>query len=415
MGAGARHHRRSSVSGRSTRRFVLLATLLVGLALVPFGWLLLREQPKAREQPRPQEETGCDALCGRTRAELNSFANWLAANQVNGVIGEVGWPDNNAGEATEWNRLGEAWYEAADAAGLPVTAWSVGEWWHDYKLAVYTASGRNDGVDRPNTQASVLERHRSHGPVLRGVNVSGGEFGAPSVDAASRFSNANPGVYDRDYHYDGQQTFTYLASRGVKVVRIPFRWERIQPELGGPLDRDELARLRAVVGRAHRAGLQIVLDLHNFGAYYLFDGHQGVRQPLGSSQLPGDRLVDVWVRLGAAFRHYPGVLAYSIMNEPNRLPPGAGGLSPAQAWERSSQAVVEALRRHGDEKTIAVPGYDWSGVQGWSDRHPRAWIRDPAKNFVYEAHHYFDQHGSGEYSLTYAEELADAESSGHGG
>jgi aryl-phospho-beta-D-glucosidase BglC (GH1 family) len=215
--------------------------------------------------------------------------------------------------------------------------------------------------------------------------------------------------------YDGQQTFAYLASRGVKVVRIPFRWERIQPELGGPLDRDELARLRAVVGRAHRAGLQVVLDLHNFGAYYWFDGQRGVRQPLGSSQLPGDRLVDVWVRLGAAFRHHPGVLAYSIMNEPNRLPPGAGGLSPAQAWERSSQAVVEALRRHGDEKTIAVPGYDWSRVRGWSDRHPRAWIRDPAKNFVYEAHHYFDQHHSGEYPLSYAEELAHAESSGDGG
>jgi hypothetical protein len=402
------------MNGCRSRRFALLAALLFCLALVPSGWLLLRQQPQVREQPRPQEETGCDALCGRTRAELNSFVDWLAANQVNGVIGEVGWPDNSAGEAVEWNRLGEAWYEAADAAGLPVTAWSVGEWWHDYKLAVYSASG-SDGVDRPNTQASVIERHRSHGPVLRGVNVSGGEFGAPSEDARSGFSNANPGVYDRDYHYDGQQTFAYLASRGVKVVRIPFRWERVQPELGGPLDRDELARLRAVVGRAHRAGLQVVLDLHNFGAYYLFDGQQGVRQPLGSSQLPNDRLVDVWVRLSVAFRSHPGVLAYSIMNEPTGLPPGAGGLSPAQVWERSSQAVVEALRRHGDEKTIAVPGYDWSAVRGWSDRHPRGWIRDPAKNFVYEAHHYFDRDNAGEYRLTYTEELAAAELSGDGG
>jgi endoglucanase len=403
------------MSDRSSRRLALLATLLLCLALVASGWVLLRRQPEVREQPRPREDTGCDALCGRTRAELNSFANWLAANHVNGVIGEVGWPDNSAGEATEWNRLGEAWYEAADAAGLPVTAWSVGEWWRDYKLAVYRASGRSDGVDRPNTQASVVERHRSRGQVLRGVNVSGGEFGAPSVDATSSFSNAAPGVYDRDYHYDGQQTFDYLASRGVKVVRIPFRWERIQPELGAPLDRGELARLRALVGRAHRARLQVVLDLHNFGAYYLFDGQQGVREPLGSSQLPGDLLVDVWVRLSLAFRNDPGVLAYSIMNEPNGLPPGAGGLSPAQAWERDSQAVVEALRRHGDEKTIAVPGYDWSTVRGWSDTHPRAWIRDPAKNVVYEAHHYFDQHHTGEYPLTYAEELAYAERTGDGG
>jgi hypothetical protein len=96
------------------------------------------------------------------------------------------------------------------------------------------------------------------------------------------------------------------------------------------------------------------------------------------------------------------------------MPLGAGGFSPAQAGERSSQAVVEALRRHGDEKTIAVPGYDWSGVRGWNDTHPRGWIRDPGRNFVYEAHHYFDQHHSGEYTLTYAEELASAERSGDG-
>ena len=103
------------------------------------------------------------------------------------------------------------------------------------------------------------------------------------------------------------------------------------------------------------------------------------------------------------------------MNEPTGLPPGVGGLSPARAWERNSQAVVDALRRHGDEKTIAVPGYDWSGVRGWRDTHPRGWIRDPGGNFVYEAHHYFDQHHAGEYPLTYAEELAAAERSSDGG
>jgi Cellulase (glycosyl hydrolase family 5) len=398
-----------------TRRswYGLVAALLC-LALLPMGWLLLRRPPEPTPRFPPRTEQGCDALCGRTRAELNDFASWLAGNQARGYIGEVGWPDNREGEASEWNRVGEAWYEAADAAGLPVTAWSAGEWWHDYKLAVYTGSPAG-GVDRPNSQASVIERHRATETVPRGVNVSGGEFKAPSVEPVSAFSNADPGVYDRDYHYDSQATFDYLAGRGATLARIPFRWERVQPELGGPLDRDELARLRAVVGRAHRAGLQVVLDLHNFGAYYLFDGQRGVRQPLGSSQLPGDRLVDVWVRLSAAFRSHPGVLAYSIMNEPTGMPPGAGGLSPAQAWERSSQAVVEALRRHGDEKTIAVPGYDWSGVRGWSDTHPRGWIRDPGRNFVYEAHHYFDQHHSGEYPLTYAEELAAAERSGDGG
>jgi Cellulase (glycosyl hydrolase family 5) len=395
------------------RRLYGLAVVLLCLALLPTGWLVLRRPPEPPLRHPARTERGCDALCGRTVAELNSFASWLAANHARGYIGEVGWPDNRRGESAVWNQLGEAWYDAADAAGLPVTAWSAGEWWHNYQLAVYY--GSESGVDRPNSQASVVERHPSTETVPRGVNVSGGEFKAPSVQAVSDFSNAHPGVYNREYHYDGQATFTYLASRGVKLVRIPFRWERIQPHLGGPLDQDELKRLRAVVGRAHHAGLQVVLDLHNFGAYYLFDGLRGVRRPLGSSELPSDRLVDVWVRLSAAFRNNPAVLAYSIMNEPTELQPGAGGLSPARVWERSSQAVVDALRRYGDEKIIAVPGYGWSSVRGWSSRHPRGWIRDPRRNFVYEAHHYFDLHHSGEYAFTYAEELAHAENSGDGG
>jgi hypothetical protein len=354
----------------------------------------------------------CDALCGQVRAELNSFASWLAANQARGYIGEVGWPDNSAGEAREWNRVADAWYEAANAAGLPVTAWSAGSWWGDYELAVYRSQvfHNTSGVDTPNTQAAVIERHLSSGTVLRGVNVSGGEFGSQSADATSSFSNANPGVYDRDYHYDGQGTFDYLANRGIKTVRIPFRWERIQPVLGAPLDQGELSRLQSVVGRAHKAGLQVVLDLHNFGAYYLFDGQQGVRRPLGSPELPVDRLVDVWVRLSTVFRDNPAILAYSIMNEPTGLPP-SGGLTPARVWERASQAVVDALRKNGDGKIIAVPGYEWSGVRSWASTHPRGWIRDPAQSFVYEAHHYFDRNHSGEYNFTYSQELAYAERS----
>ena len=205
-----------------------LGVALLCLALLSAGWLLVRQPPEPAPRLPARTEQGCDALCGRTRAELNDFAGWLADNHARGYIGEVGWPDNRDGEAGEWNRVGEAWYEAADAAGLPVTAWSTGEWWHDYKLAVYQGSPAG-GLNRPNSQASVIERHRATETVPRGVNVSGGEFNAPSAQPVSTFSNANPGVYDRDYHYDSQATFDYLASRGATLVRMPFRWERIQP------------------------------------------------------------------------------------------------------------------------------------------------------------------------------------------
>jgi len=111
-------------------------------------------------------------------------------------------------------------------------------------------------VNTADSQAAVLERHLGSSGVLRGVNVAGGEFAAPESDPTSEFSNRNPGAYNVAYHYDSAATFRFLASRGLRVVRLPFRWERIQPSLGGPLDRSEARRLRRVIARAHDAGVQ---------------------------------------------------------------------------------------------------------------------------------------------------------------
>jgi len=46
-----------------------------------------------------------DALHRRIRAELRTFTDWLGRNGVKGYIGEVGWPDNYRGDASEWNEL----------------------------------------------------------------------------------------------------------------------------------------------------------------------------------------------------------------------------------------------------------------------------------------------------------------------
>jgi endoglucanase len=64
---------------------------------------------------------------------LNKFVRWLRRNHVHGGIGEVGWPSYEemlatglpaaeaADEAEHWNKLGDKWFDRADAAGLPVT------------------------------------------------------------------------------------------------------------------------------------------------------------------------------------------------------------------------------------------------------------------------------------------------------
>ncbi|MEO6120570.1 MAG: cellulase family glycosylhydrolase, partial [Acidimicrobiales bacterium] len=358
------------------------------------------------------EAAAPDALVARTRAQLAVFTGWLAANGVRGAVGEVGWPNN--ADAERWNAVARSWYDDAAAAGLLTTAWASGEWWgSSYKLSSYTWNTpiTMDGplsVARP--QASVIEAQAGD---RRGVNAAGGEFGTPGpLETTSSFSNVNPGTYNQAYHYDTQASFDYLASRGITTVRIPFRWERIQPRLGTPLDPTELQRLADAVARAGAAGLQVILDVHNYGAYWLSDGTQGVRRSVGSAEVPTSQFADLWRQISDRFRDVATVTGYGLMNEPAAMPAPVGG-TPARAWEQISQAALDAIRASGDTKLVLVPGYNWSGAQQWTSQHPVAWIVDPAGNHRYEAHHYFDSDNSGAYPRSYDQELAAAVAAGY--
>jgi hypothetical protein len=82
-------------------------------------------------------------------------------------------------------------------------------------------------------------------------------------------------------------------------VREPLAAQRHRSPSVGARDR-ELPGERGLV-RARRAGLRVILDMHNYGAYYLSDGTQGVRRPIGSDQVRVPHFVDVWRRLDVSF------------------------------------------------------------------------------------------------------------------
>jgi aryl-phospho-beta-D-glucosidase BglC (GH1 family) len=347
-----------------------------------------------------------DALQARVRAELAVFTGWLQANGVQGYIGEVGWPNN--ADTAAWNALASKWYADAAAAGLWTTAWSAGEWWGcGYKLSVYvwsTCSTMDGSLNTARSQAAVIEAQASAD--RRGLNMSGADFGTPGpLDATASFSNANPGTYNTAYHFDTQASYSYVASRGINLVRLPVRWERVQPTLGGALNAAEVQRIADAVARAGAAGMRVILDIHNYGAYWLSDGTQGVRRAIGSPEVTVDHFATLWRLLSGSFKANTGVLGYGLMNEPVGM---AGG---PVAWEQASQAAVAAIRQNGDAKLVLVPGYNWSGAQQWTSQHPRAWIADA--NVRYEAHHYFDRDNSGAYLNSYAAEVANAEARGY--
>jgi endoglucanase len=60
-----------------------------------------------------------------------------------------------------------------------------------------------------------------------GVNLAGAEFGKI------------PGRHATDYAYPSSALIDYYAQLGFNLIRVPFRWERLQPRLGAPLAGDE--------------------------------------------------------------------------------------------------------------------------------------------------------------------------------
>jgi hypothetical protein len=409
----------------STVRKTLMSRpgFLKGLAVAGIGLagglniLLPRQTPAHSAIP-----AGLDALGHRVYDKLKVFTDWLAREGVKGYIGEVNWPNDQRrgfGDEAQWNALGEKWYQWADAANLWVTMWCVDEYqrWGGFWLTAYVSVG--DGytrpISRPLAQAPILERHPTPTSYVyrRGINVSGAERWDESVH-----TNSNRGTYDVDYWYASQETMDYLASRGIKIIRLPFRWERIQPQLGGRLDPGELSQLKGCVARAKSAGLRVILDLHNYAEYWVEGSSGPVALKLGSSQLLRYRFRDVWQRLSYEFKGENTVKAYDLMNEPNvhgDIPAG-GFASPQKAWEYATQGVVNTIRDNGDGKLLMIPGY--AHIDRWSEKHPRKWISDPSNNHMYTAHHYFDPYrgpdtGGGKYRYSYDDENAYSRSQGY--
>jgi endoglucanase len=237
------------------------------------------------------------------------------------------------------------------------------------------------------------------GQYFRGVNVSQAEWGDPL--------NETYGV--GNYTYATAPTFNYFAARGLPFVRLLVKWERLQPTLGGDLDSTQLGYLQQDVAYAKAAGVLVSIVPHNEARYATLESQVAnydsdaciIDNPCPGSpvQVTSDDFVDFWVKMSNVFKDEPAVAAYDLTNEPHDM-----GVAN---WSQIAQKAVTAIRANGDNKTIMIPGDGWSNATGWSYFNgATAFITDPANNYYYEAHLYFDSDYSGTYAETYDQELA---------
>ena len=109
---------------------------------------------------------------------------------------------------------------------------------------------QNRAISRPTYQSALLEAHATTPEYMRGVHFTGGD-----QCEEGRHHNNNSGVYNTDYWYPGiardantgLSTFESLVTRRIRLVRLPFRWELIQPTLNGALSTAQLQRYKASV------------------------------------------------------------------------------------------------------------------------------------------------------------------------
>ncbi len=212
----------------------------------------------------------------------------------------------------------------------------------------------------------------------RGINLSSGEL-EPERKRA---------VYGKDYVYPPPRELDYYKSKGFSVVRLPYRWERLQPSLFGKLDGVELRRIERFVAAAQARNMRVILSPHNFGRYFL-DGKETL---IGTAGVPIEAFADFSHKVAAEFAGNNAVYALSLMNEPH----DSEGL-----WKQTAQAGLNAIRAADHERLVLVPGDEWSGAWSWRRYNDDFLLDDSDDHIMYEAHQYFDLDHTGTYKVSY--------------
>jgi endoglucanase len=136
-----------------------------------------------------------------------------------------------------------------------------------------------------------------------------------------------------------------IKSAGFTTVRIPVAWSA-HADASAPytIDPAFIARIRHVVGLATAAGLNVVLNVHNYNELHA--------QPVANR----DRFAALWRQIGAAFADEPASVWFELDNEPNDRLSNAnllGVMVPA----------LKAVRETNPTRPVIIGGDFWSNVE----------------------------------------------------
>ncbi len=212
--------------------------------------------------------------------------------------------------------------------------------------------------------------------LITGVNLSGLELNSRRL----------PGRLDHDFAAPTEVELDYYRACGARCVRLPFLWERLQPEFGGAFDPEYARLLFDLVAAARTRGMKIVLDPHQFGRRRV----NGEARIIGQdSDAPADSFAQFWGALAQRCRDQDDIV-FALQNEPHD--------QDAATLVETSNRAIAAIRSAGARQLILVSGSAWSGAHSWmSSGNAVAMlsVRDSVNRYAFDVHQYLDQDSSG--------------------
>ena len=207
---------------------------------------------------------------------------------------------------------------------------------------------------------------------LVGINVSGAEFTPGTL----------PGVHGKHYFFPPKDYFQKWSEKGIRTIRFPLKWERLQPSLNKGFDSTYAGLIDKMLNQAAENDIEVILDVHNYARY------RG--KIIGSKEVPYSAYRNLTERMAQRWSKHPGLYGYDIMNEPYG--------TADKNWPTAAQHGINGIRRYDREHPILIEGMSYSSASRWhwyADRYLA--LNDPIDNLIFSAHVYLDSDGSGTY------------------
>jgi hypothetical protein len=256
--------------------------------------------------------------------------------------------------------------------GSIMTASSTGTWtgsptsysyqWEDCNASGSSCSNATTGIGA-NTSQYILGSGDAEHTIRLAVtahNTSGASTPASSTQTANVYTYLR-GVNLFDVMNNDSSpnaTMSYLASQGIKLIRLVTNWTDLQPTRQTALSSTYLSKLDTDVSEAGDNGIVVLIDL--VGAF---------EWPTASGTCCASEadFTDVWNRLSAHFAGNPYIWGYDLQNEPSHASqiPDSCSPTPCTSVDTWQEQVIDNLRNSRDDTRIIVETGEYDSMLDW--------------------------------------------------